>query len=233
MFDTPRNLMSDLLERLRIEDPDLYEIERHGADRMDPPVDWQHEFMAELDDSKLSVKPVGASCDGRFTAVHHSGKRKASDILWVTIHDEEALTAIAGASWFEDARSGGSAQVCVDAQGCYRTLPDLVIPWAAPGANLNGWHLELAGYAGWTRAEWLAHHGTLYRGAFKAAYHAAKYDIPNRWLTDKQLAGRKAKGYITHRQITRVFGGGTHTDPGSNFPEDVFMRDVRKFANAL
>lgn len=217
------------LEKLREIDPALYEIESKGAERNDPPPGWEDKFLRKLDDSKMRVRPVSATCSTEYRAVHDSGIRKLSDILWITLHDEEAMTAISGASWFKNKLSAGSAHLCIDAGACYRTLPNNVIPWAAPMANLNGFHVELAGFAGWTRAEWLAHHGTLYRGAYKCAFHASKFGIPARWLTDKQLAGRKAKGFITHRQITRVFGEGTHTDPGANFPQDVFMRDVRSF----
>lgn len=220
----------DLLERLRETDPALYEIESKGIDRVDPPPGWEDEFLAKLDDSKMKVSPVSANCNTKYRAIHESGTRKLSDIRWIVVHDEEGLTAVGAANWFRDPRSGGSAQLCVDAGSCYRTLPDNVIPWAAPLANFNGWHIELAGMAAWTRAQWLAHHGTIYRAAYKCEYHARKFDIPLRWLTDKQLAGRTAKGFITHRQITRVFGSGTHTDPGSHFPGDVFMRDVRAFA---
>lgn len=215
--------MTTFLDRIREEDPDLYEIEMRGIDRVDPP---EAELLAKLDDRRLGITPITASCSTKYRAVHSSGSRPLSSILYIVMHDEEAQTAIAAASWFTNPASGGSAHLCIDGGNCFRTLPNTAIPWGAPGVNSTGFHIEMAGYASWTRAEWLAHAGTLQRAAYKAAFHAHEFGIDKRWLTDKQLAGGKAKGFITHRQVTRVLGMGTHTDPGANFPADVFMKHV-------
>jgi hypothetical protein len=179
----------------------------------------------------MRVLPVSSTCSRKFTAVHDSGKRTALDILYLCLHSTEGLTAVSAATWFADNRSKGSAQLCVDAGACYRTLGDLDIAWAAPMANTDGWHIEMAGFAAWTRAEWLAHHGTIYRAAFKVQLHARKFGIPLRYLTDKQLYAGNVKGIITHAQVTRVFGG-THTDPGAYFPLDVLLKNAQAFANS-
>lgn len=225
--------MGTFLDEIREKDPELYEIEMRGAGRVDPPEDWQAKFHAKLEaqGTRLGVSPVSANCISKYHAVHQSGRRPLSWIRYVVLHDEEAITAVSAASWFQNRASGGSAHLCIDAGACYRTLANNIVPWGAPGVNTTGFHIEMAGYARWSRAEWLAHHGTIYRAAFKAFYHAHLFGIPYRLLTDKQLAGGKAKGFITHRQVTRVLGGGTHTDPGAYFPLDVFMKNVKRFAN--
>jgi hypothetical protein len=222
---------STYLDDLRVSHPDLYEIETRGAGRgRHQPKTHEREFLATLDQSRMTAGKVSANCNTQYHAVHSSGARKASDIMYVVVHCTQGMTAVSAASWFQNPKSGGSTQLSVDASACYRTLPDLVIPWGAPGVNTQGWHIELAGYAEWSRAEWLAHHGTIYRAAYKSYFHAHKYGIPLRWLTDTQLAGRQQKGFITHRQVTRVFAGGSHTDPGAAFPEDVYMKNVRAWA---
>jgi hypothetical protein len=215
---------SDYLDFLHEQDPRLYEIEMRGA---------EHEHMPGgplvVERAKSGVMPLDVTCSTRFKAVHSSGRRELSEILWIVLHDTESLTAASAASWFENTKSKGSANFCLDAAICYRTLAPTEIPWAAPGANVNGLHFEMAGFAHWTRTEWLAHHGTIHRAAYRAAYWAGALGIPPKLLTDKQLAGRKTKGFITHRQVSRVFRGSDHTDPGERFPLDVFMKDVRSF----
>jgi N-acetylmuramoyl-L-alanine amidase len=228
MTDTPR---STYLADLQASDPALYDVERRGGgpQRHQPP-EHEPQFLAALDVARQGVRSVSANCDTHYHAAHTSGRRTANDIHHICMHCTQGMTAVSAASWFQDGRSQGSAQLCIDAGACYRTMSDLEIPWAAPGLNTTGLHIELAGYAEWSRAVWLAHHGTLYRGAYKAWYHAHKYGIPLQWLTDAQLERRTVKGFTTHAQVTRVFGG-THTDPGHGFPADVFMRDMRAWAN--
>lgn len=46
-----------------------------------------------------------------------------------------------------------------------------------------------------------------------------RWDIPMRWLTVDQLK-RGERGFSTHDDCRRAFGGTSHTDPGPNFPKD-------------
>jgi hypothetical protein len=222
--------LQENLDALRRADRQRWAAERRGHDE-GPPPGWEDKLLAGLDDRRMRALPVSANCSTKFHATHDSGLRAASAILYVCLHCTQGDTALGAASWFQDRRSKGSAQLCVDAGSCYRTLSDLEVPWAAPMANTDGWHIELAGYAEWTRAQWLAHHGTIYRAAYKVEFHAKKYGVPLRYLTDAQLRAGNVKGIITHAQVTRVFGG-THTDPGERFPLDVFLQTARSFANS-
>jgi hypothetical protein len=103
-----------------------------------------------------------------------------------------------------------------------------MIPWGAKGANTMGWHIEHTGFAKWSRDEWLSHEETIRRGAFKCVQHAVKFGIPVKMLSDDELRQRQ-KGFITHAQCTRVLGG-SHTDPGNNFPIDKFLQLAKDFA---
>ena len=47
-------------------------------------------------------------------------------------------------------------------------MPDLVIPWGAPGVNASGLRVEHCGFARWTRETWLEHDEILLSAA-KAA----------------------------------------------------------------
>ena len=108
-------------------------------------------------------------------------------------------------------------------------LPDLVIPWGAAGANHDGLHVEICGYARWSQDEWLYRDSMLRRAAYRVANWCWLYSIRPKWLTDRQLAGGKARGLTTHKQVTEVFKRGTHWDPGPDFPRNVFLTWVREY----
>lgn len=81
------------------------------------------------------------------------------------------------------------------------------------------------GPAGWADPY---HQAMLRRAAKQAARDARKWDIPVRHLTVDQVADGY-KGFCGHYDITRAFpaDGGTHTDPGPNFPWTQFLDMVR------
>lgn len=164
-------------------------------------------------------------CSREFRAVHDSGSRFASVIRHIFLHDEEASTARSAAQWFANPDSAGSAHLCVDDKECYRTLPDSVIPWAVPGGNTDGLHIEMAGFAAWKKWQWLKHRRMLNNAADRVARWCIRYDIPPRFLGTAELA-QDRKGITTHAIGTKVFGG-SHTDPGLFFPRRRFMRKVR------
>lgn len=237
----------ELTEKLRAElarmFADLDDVERRGAEPgrhvLVDELPRTVELVEPIDEGLLAATawPLTRSCSTRYRARRSSGTRKLATIELGVVHCTQGPTAKGAAAWFANTRSRGSAHVVADAVECYRTLPASVIPWGAPGVNVNGWHLELAGYAQWSRAEWLRHRGTLERGAYKLAQNGAGR-FPMRFLTDRELAavlkrssGRR-RGIVSHRQVSRVFGG-THTDPGAHFPWDVFMGYARKFEQQL
>lgn len=175
--------------------------------------------------------PIRAACSGKFRAVHTSGERPTSTIRLIVLHSEEAGTAESAARWFTNLDSAGSAHLCVDDHGCYRTLPPEAIAWGAPGANTSGYHIEQAGFARWRSALWLRHRKTLERAAFKTALRCHDYGIPPVYRGARALKADKP-GITTHRACTRAFGG-THTDPGPFWPRRWFMRHVRRYHSEL
>jgi hypothetical protein len=92
-----------------------------------------------------------------------------------------------------------------------------------PGNN-RGINWELSGFARQTRAEWLDPFG-LAMFAQMAPYveaDAAKYGIPLERRTVAELKAFKP-GVTSHNDLRLAFGGTTHTDPGGQFPWDVFL----------
>ena len=171
---------------------------------------------------------IRSDCRTDFTAVHMSGTRDVRGVRLIVLHDEEAPTARAAAEWFANPASEGSAHLCVDADECYRCLPDNVTPWAAANANTIGFHIEQAGYASQSRHAWLANMRLLRRSAFKAAQAGKRFGIPMRFVDADGIAAGK-RGVTTHAEVSKwsaahgLPGDHSHTDPGPNFPMKVWL----------
>lgn len=142
---------------------------------------------------------------------------------------ESKTTAEVCGNLFARAGFGGSTHVGTDPDSICRYMSDADTPWGAPGVNTNGLHIEQAGYASQTRAQWTddASLRTMENSAVQAAEWCVKYGIPVRWLTDYQIRAKNIKGFLTHADATRAFGtSGGHSDPGPNFPRDYFLTRV-------
>jgi hypothetical protein len=178
------------------------------------------------------VQPLAASCSREFyKAFHRSGTRELSEIKWIVWHDEESGTARSAAMYFRSPKSGGSAHLCVDDNECYRCLANEDIPWGAPGANEQGFHIEQAGYAKWSAVIWKKHINTLRRCAYKTALHCKQFGIPTVFLSAADLKAGK-KGITTHREVSKAFGG-DHSDPGPFYPIPLVMWFVRRYYKEL
>ena len=176
--------------------------------------------------------PIDSACKRDFyKAYHTSGTRPLSKVTLIVWHDEEAGTARGAAAYFQTKQSGGSAHICVDDNECYRCLANEDIPWGAPGANEQGFHIEQAGYAKWSAVIWKKHLNTLRRCAYKTALHCKLFGIPTQFLKAADLSAGK-HGITTHREVSKAFGG-THTDPGPFYPVPVVMWFVRRYYKQL
>ncbi len=178
---------------------------------------------------RLADRPVDAICSRKYTALKTSGKRPVSAVKWIVLHDEEASSAQSAAIFFTTPAAQGSAHLCVDDSICYRTLLNTDVPWAAPGANEEGFHIEQAGFAKWSSVIWLSHRKTLQRAAYKTALHCKLFHIPVRFVGATGLK-RGDAGITTHAECTKAFGPvGGHTDPGPLWPRRYFLRLVRGY----
>lgn len=154
------------------------------------------------------------------------------EVRLIVIHSMEAPenpdTAEVIAEFFQNPPHPASAHLCIDNDSIVRCVPDNNIAGGAPGANPDGIHLELAGYANQTEAEWLDDYGKklLENAAEAAAQYCLKYDIPVRRLTNEQLADKHSKGFVSHSQVSEVFKQSDHWDPGPGFPWQLFLEKV-------
>jgi hypothetical protein len=166
-------------------------------------------------------------------AYHDSGPRSKGQIKWIVLHDTEGGTAESVAAMFARPSALASTHLVVDEIECWRMVPDLVIPWGAPGANTGGLHIEQCGFASWSRSQWLAHEKTLRRSAAKAARWSLMYGIPLRWVGKWGLKlGRK--GVTTHKDCSLAFPPNDgHHDPGPNFPKDKWMSWAKEYRREI
>jgi N-acetyl-anhydromuramyl-L-alanine amidase AmpD len=159
------------------------------------------------------------------------GRRKVRVIVMHTIESSETTkTAENTAHFFQITTSPASAHLCVDSDSIIQCVLDNDVAAGAPGVNRDGIHIEQAGRAEQTRAEWLDDFGKklLEMSANAAAQYCLKYDIPVKKLTDEELRDGK-KGIIGHVQASHVFKPNQgHFDPGPNFPWDVFIPLVQR-----
>lgn len=177
-----------------------------------------------------------ANCHTDIPAYHHSGTRPLSAIKLIVMHSTESANSEGSArriaSYFASAGSGGSTHLTVDDGTCYRHLENTQVPWGAPGANYQGFHIEQCGYAKWPQAEWEKHLHTLRRGAYKAAFHCKKFGIPPVFLSATGIKAGK-KGITTHSEVTKAFPQGSHTDPGEGWPRELWLSFVHSYLSDM
>lgn len=178
------------------------------------------------------MDPIKAPALTQYRAVHDSGQRRAKDIKLIVIHSTEAWPGFGSVQWFMNPASGGSANMVLDDNRAWRTLPDTTIPWAAPPKNTQGWHLEFAGFARWTTDQWMQHKNMLDRAAYKIALRAKWYGIPLRQLGTVGLR-LGLKGVVYHSTISKAYGLSDHTDPGPGFPLKYVLAKANEFLKEL
>lgn len=152
-------------------------------------------------------------------------------VIHTTEGHERATSAEDGAAYDARRTDGTSTHYFHDQDStvqCVRTNDQAHT--ARRQGNRRGIQHELCGRAGQSDEQWddAASNGTLRRAAKQAARDVRKWNIPVRHLTVAQVRDGQ-KGFCGHYDITRAFpeDGGTHTDPGPNFPWTEFLNLVR------
>lgn len=147
------------------------------------------------------------------------------------IHSTEsgANSAESVARYFASSRATGSAHLVIDNTRCFRCLPNSHVPWAAPGANVTGFHIEVCGYAHWDHDTWWHEASEAWKqAAFKAALHCHVFRIPPVLiLNPAELRKPETRGITTHATVSKAWGRSDHWDPGPNWPRGEFMNLVR------
>jgi hypothetical protein len=175
-----------------------------------------------------SLGPSMPEMTGEIPAYIQGGHRSPESLRFVVLHSTESQSgALNIANYFSSPSAGGSTQLVVGEDGIYRCVPDLVQPAGAPGANEDGLHIEMVGYAAWSRDEWLSRGTTIRNAAVCVAAWCALYDIPTTMLLEPSLLREpSARGITTHACVSLAFRKSDHMDPGPNFPFDVLAQEL-------
>lgn len=155
--------------------------------------------------------------------------RPTSGLVGIAVHTTEnpiTSRAIDVAEWQASSQTGSYNEVVDSKQNVVICNTDDWQVWATGNkGNDILLHLSFVARASMTRAEWLAQLPMLDTGAQRAARWVKKYNFPVKKVTVSNLPG-----FVGHAD-TRVWGGTDHTDPGVNFPWDVFLDLVKKHVN--
>jgi N-acetyl-anhydromuramyl-L-alanine amidase AmpD len=168
---------------------------------------------------------------------------------WIVLHSMEAPEKGDTAEWCADFFAGidhrtrarvlapeASAHYAVDSDHVFCCVEPDRVAWHAPGANQLGVGIEHAGYARQTRAEWLDvfSRPMLELSASLTAYLMRRFQIPLVFVGASQLRSGLG-GITTHAECTKAWPekGGTHTDPGANFPLADYLSMVSEALSRL
>lgn len=168
-------------------------------------------------------------------------------------HPEKPKTAMGVARWFGGLLPGvpapqASSHFCIDDKQVVQCVADGDVAWCAPGANHNGIHLEHAGYANQTDAQWhdAYSQSMLKLSALLAWDLSISYAIPVQFVDAEGLL-EGDRGITTHREVTiaareakkRGLTGSPffkaktdHTDPGVTFPMREYLEAIKKLGEA-
>lgn len=168
-----------------------------------------------------------------FVQARHfaNASRGVGDIHRLVVHTAEIQetrdSAEDVARFFATTSAKVSAHACGDNNTVVECVRDEDIAFHALGDNERTLGFEFSGFAGQSFAQWRDQYSTdmLLLAAKWFAAKATRYSIPLRWLTPEQERAR-AKGFVTHKVVSDVWGEGIRSDPGANFPFDSFLRMV-------
>ncbi len=142
---------------------------------------------------------------------------------------ERTGTAEGIAEYFRTTTRPASSHYVSDVDSTIQCVKDSDQAAAAPGANQNGLHFELAGYAEQSAADWSdAYSEAMLRNvAALCAEKAKRYGVPLVWLSPADLKAGK-RGFTSHNNVSEAWGRSTHWDPGPWFPHARFLGWVRE-----
>lgn len=142
----------------------------------------------------------------------------------IVLHDPEGANTAQELYNYLQHIDAGYHSLCDDQQEIIAAADTLVVQGAG-GVNGRALHIcQVPGRAAWSREQWLSHTPAIKRGANRAAIWSQKHGIPLRWLTPEQVATPGTKGLCTHGDVSVHYAASEgHTDPGPNYPKDVFL----------
>lgn len=206
-----------------------------GPDRLDPMATVLR-GAAWPGDAAVSTRVISKT-DGIFDEdwsrrfwEHGSSKSKRAIFIHTTENGDTA-TARSVALWQlgPENNRNGSYHGLVDRSGfALRCNSDDQNTYSTGNkGNQVGLHLSFVAFSSWTREKWLSEEKMLRRGAKVVADWCQLHGIPVIKRDGVELRAGKW-GIAGHDDARIAWGVTDHTDPGKNFPWDVFLRYVEE-----
>ena len=148
----------------------------------------------------------------------------------VCIHTWEGDWSARKMGEYHQHNQSGSYHITIDKNGVTnRENDDEFVTWSAMyTGNRVCYHVCLAGFARWGRADWLSRRKQMEALARVLwAFHTT-YGIPLRKIDGKALRDG-AYGICGHIDISEAWSETDHWDPGYNLPYDVVLQMARSF----
>jgi hypothetical protein len=173
------------------------------------------------------------SVTGTITARWGGGSQA---VRYGVLHDAETPLAngyaLSISRMFSTTGTEKSAHFMVGPEAAYQLRDTSLLAWHCGNGNRYSIGVEQAGYAAFSRAQWLTAEGMAQINRLAALMRDIKnvHGIGTYFMSDAQLLqayhGQIVGGWATHDQCRRVLGGTSHTDPMPNYPFDVLGQAI-------
>lgn len=143
---------------------------------------------------------------------------EAKEVDWLVLHTAEGAKDEIDLGGFFSRTTSGSSAAGIGQDGGYASYVNYAdTAWCAPPLNQEGEHLEICGFAKWTREEWFKFPKMLEAVARWIAWRCTVRRIPIRFVATPKVG---TSGVTGHIQVNNVFKMSDHWDPGPQFPWD-------------
>jgi hypothetical protein len=172
------------------------------------------------------------------------GRRICYAVIHVTDGAEGPTSAEDGAAYDKRRPDSVSTHLFVDSNSAVREVQDRDTAYAAfPKGNAIGVQVEICGRADQTTGQWAdpASVATLNNAAREVAQLCIDHGLPVVHLSVDQTRAAwygtdnatRPRGIVSHYDVTRAYpeDGGSHSDPGPNFPWSSFLAQVSAYVN--
>lgn len=129
----------------------------------------------------------------------------------------------------------GGYHVIVDDQATVWCAPDNVVLWSQGGDNRHSLSVCLIGYAHFTAADWSTPYSKaeIERAAQVVAHWCKLYDIPAVHVRPGAPGEAPTDRGIAEHADDHAYASEGHTDPGTGFPIDAFVKRVNVILNPV
>lgn len=152
---------------------------------------------------------------------------------YIAIHNtSNSAPAVNEASYAKRRTDSVSSHYYVDKSKLIQSLNTDLRAWHAGSSQGNNYAIsyEFVGTNSKSRDWWLKNIDWD-AAARQIATDMKHFGIANRQLTSAQMRAGNVTGIVTHDQMSKVWGGSTHNDPGPNFPMDHLIKKVNQYLN--